>query len=174
MKHNNIGVYYDLNDYAGFFRRFACLLIDAGFIGLIYIIFVSLMPSSESPNIQFALLDLLWLIFAFIYYTILKASAIKTLGYRLMGIKIVTLKGRAPNFLTMLYRLSRSLLGPFQLPFDILWLTNDENRQTLRDKCVGTYVIKENAVPVGTGVIAAVNYLVLGFDLLFKAVKRNG
>lgn len=173
MGKNKIGVYYDLNDYAGFFRRFISLLIDFVFILFILFFFLLIKESLDETNIVLDNLVFVWLIFMVIYFTILKASSLRTIGYRLMGIKIVTLKGQKPNFVTMLFRFFLWLFGPFQLPYDILWLINDEHRQCMRDKCAGTYVIKKNAKPVGEGNINVINYLILGFNLLFEVVTRE-
>ena len=43
------------------------------------------------------------------------------------------------------------LFGPIEWIVAILWLTGEETKQTFRDKHVGTYVVKENANPIGNG-----------------------
>lgn len=73
----------------------------------------------------------------------------------------------------MLLRFLLILFGPFQLPFDILWILNDPNKQSLRDKVSGTYVVKVDAVVLRQGEITAKEYFILGFCLLFKELDRE-
>ena len=97
----------------------------------------------------------------------------RTIGYRIMKIRIVNLQGEKPKFYMMLYRFLLGALAPFNLIFDILWLVDDDNKQSMRDKFAGTYVIKQNAKPSGSNVISAENLLVMTNNLWFKAVKRD-
>jgi len=49
----------------------------------------------------------------------------------------------------MTFRFALLAIGPFELLTDLLWLTGEETKQTLRDKFVGTYVVKKTAIPIG-------------------------
>jgi hypothetical protein len=64
-------------------------------------------------------------------------------------------------------------LGPLILFVDILWLTGEENRQTLRDKMFATYVIKRQAQPEGTGKILYYFQTFLLWCWTFREVKRS-
>lgn len=54
---------------------------------------------------------------------------------------------------------------------DVIWLTNDERRQALRDKFAHTYVIRSGAVPLGHGAIVYTPYTILGTNFLFAEVR---
>jgi uncharacterized RDD family membrane protein YckC len=52
------------------------------------------------------------MLFAFVYLVALKSSSIRTVGYRLVGVRIVNHKGERPSFLFMAIRLLSWMLGP--------------------------------------------------------------
>jgi hypothetical protein len=56
--------------------------------------------------------------------------------------------------------------------FDLLWLTGDDYKQTLRDKFAGTVVIRKKAVPAGTGEIRLNRYQMLGYSFVFYEVRK--
>lgn len=63
--------------------------------------------------------------------------------------------------------------GPLNFFVDILWLNGEENRQTLRDKMFGTYVIKRQAQPEGTGKILYYHQTFLLMSWVFREVERS-
>ena len=65
------------------------------------------------------------------------------------------------------------MIGPFELIFDIIWLTQEQTKQTLRDKYVGTYVINKNAVPITNSIIQNVTLNVMGWSLVYDEVKED-
>jgi len=123
-------------------------------------------------NIGDGFVLLIWFIISTLYFTIIKSSNVKTLGYRLLGLRIVNLGGSKPSFSQMILRHLISLIGPFQLPYDIIWIVQDDQKQTLRDKFVGTYVIKSKAKPIFENKIFTFYYFVHGFLFLFEEVKH--
>jgi uncharacterized RDD family membrane protein YckC len=108
-----------------------------------------------------------------LYLTVLKRTDFGTLGYWLTGVKIVNLKGKRPSLWQMTFRFIMLILGPFNFIVDVLWLGGDEHRQTLRDKVVGTYVVKDEAIPLGEGEQTLVPYFFLTWCLMFREVKRG-
>ena len=88
-------------------------------------------------------------------------------------VEIVDLKGGRPSWLTMTNRFISLVLGPVHLIMDLLWLIGEQEKQTLRDKIAGTYVIRKNAQPIGTGTLTVVIYHILGFALSFRELRRD-
>jgi hypothetical protein len=78
-QHQQLGVYYELEDYASVWRR---LLIDAVDIPLALAISIVLLAAvasefDDTPGLLFALLAVTW----FGYFVVLKGSRYRTLGY---------------------------------------------------------------------------------------------
>ena len=111
--------------------------------------------------------------FAYLYLTILRGSQLRTLGYILTGVKIVNLKGATPSFFWINIRLFFWFLGPFVPLFDLIWCWGDENRQMLRDKLAGTYVVRRTALPVGSGPIGATTLFVFGLTFVYPEVSKS-
>ncbi|RPH99193.1 MAG: RDD family protein [Calditrichaeota bacterium] len=164
------GVFFQTRDYGSIGRRFLAAIID---IMILVVVFFILSATGQlfSENWAVNLLIFVFIVFTTVYLTWIKKSPLRTLGYRLAGIKIVTLQNKPPSLVTMFFRLLLMLFYPFQFPIDTLWLINDPHRQSLRDKLTCTYVIREDTIPVGERQIICVNYCLLGFNFLFKEVK---
>ncbi len=163
------GVYYRQEDYAGFWKRCIAWLIDLTvillFVGLYgYLVFSFIEDSSFAVKVSFSGS----LLSAYAYLAILKSSRFKTLGFKVAHITIVDLKGEKPSWSTMLVRFLLMTLGPFTLLYDLLWLTGETTRQTLRDKYMGTYVIKNDSTPLGMGKIRSVRLDFMGWHLIFR------
>jgi len=168
----NIGVYYNKKDYAGFFKRTIIAVIDLSVIFVIATIAVSVnnyLMNDDKTLFRFNAISILTILI--LYMALLKRSKYRTLGYIIAGVKIVNLKGEKPSVFQMISRLFLFLLGPIGLIIDIIWLTSETTKQTLRDKYVGTYVINKNASPAGEGPLQSVNIEVLGWRLFFREVK---
>ena len=168
-------VYYDIHDCAGFWRRAASLVVDLVAIALITIFFlwvlstVGLVSMDVDPTPRtLALLC----VPAYVYLTVLKRSSVRTPGYWLTGLRIVDLKGRPPSMFTMSLRLAWWLLGPINPILDFLYLSEDEQRQTIRDKLMGTLVVKVAAHPAGHGAKTYDRAGFMGLMLTFPTVKR--
>jgi len=166
------GVYFSPGDYIGITRRMIILAVDVFVLVLGYIVFgtlyIGITGHDPSGTFHWSYLGLAWS-----YLTILKASRLRTVGYRLTGARILNLRGEQPSFLRMTFRLLLWLFGPFNLVFDLFWAGNDEDRQTLRDRFAGTCVVKRSAHPVGTGEIHFAYYNALGFNLMYPRVVRR-
>lgn len=168
-QHKQVGVYYELEDYASVWRR---LLIDAvDFpVALALSVVVAAVASGfdEAPGLLVAALTIVW----FVYFVLLKASRYRTLGYIVAKARIVNLTGDRPGVFSLILRLLFVIGGPLNSLIDLFWLTGDPDRQALRDKFASTYVIREDAVPVGSGIVRLRTYTFWGMTFLFREVTR--
>ncbi|MCG8700044.1 MAG: RDD family protein [Bacteroidales bacterium] len=165
-------VYYNRDNYAGFLRRLLIAVVDicviVGLLFFLTFVFTLLFGSTRlSMQVSFFCLCIL----AYIYLVLLKRS-VGTLGYLLMGVKIVDLTGGRPSILRMTGRFLWLFTLPLSLCFDLIWMTGEETRQTVRDKTVGTYVIKKKAVPAGTGQLQLKVISVLSLCLRYREVEK--
>jgi len=181
------GVYYESGDYGSLGKRFLAIAVDSCFILILALIVAWIWSFFTKPPDMNFVISHGWLsiailspkyfwfctIMAYFYLSIIKPTKARTIGYRLANLKIVDLKGNQPSISKMTWRFILLIFGPFSLLIDLFWLGGDENRQTLRDKFVGTYVIKPNATPVGSGSIIYATYYLFGYSLIFQEVKRK-
>ncbi len=170
----NFGVIFDKKDYAGFINRVVIAVVDLIVIFIIsaIVLYISdfLIYEEESYfkfNFFFFSLFSIW------YLALLKRSRFRTIGYILTGVKIVNLKGEKPSVFKMIFRVLLLLIGPFELIIDIIWLTQETTKQTLRDKYVGTYVVDQNAIIVGTGRFQIVTLGFMGFNVTYREIKEE-
>jgi uncharacterized RDD family membrane protein YckC len=168
------GVYWAPEHYAGLVRRFVIIGVDSVvicFVPAIIIVLVFDLPKNIDQI--FSSKTYVFLLFSYLYLAIIKRSEWGTVGYRLTGVRIVNLEGKVPSLWRMTFRFLLLIFGPFHILIDILWLGGDENKQTLRDKIVGTYVIKHDAPPLGRGPQQLVAYYLLGWNFWFREVRRS-
>ena len=146
----DVGIFFDLENYAGILKRSTAWVIDILFLIIILAILVYILYFTISEEI-IVIKIAFWtfLLITYIYLSVLKPSRFRTIGYIVAGLKIVNLKGEKPSWNTMLTRFVMLGFSPFAFMIDILWLTGEKTKQTLRDKFVGTYVIDNNAIPTG-------------------------
>jgi len=167
-----MGVYYHRKDYVGVTRRLLIDLIDVpvalALSGLVVVAAWTVLPDvKESPGIVLLLCGVV----GFAYFVLLKRSRFRTLGYIALGAQIVDLKGGQPSILSLLGRLFFAFVGPLNFLIDLLWLTGDANRQAIRDKFAGTYVVRLHAMPAGAGPIRVRTYMFWGMTFLFREVR---
>lgn len=164
------GVYFASDDYVGFMRRVVILLVDLAVLIGVYGVFGTLFVGmSDDPSGTFFLI---YLLFAWAYLTVLKASSVRTLGYWVAGSKILNLRGERPSVFRMTCRLLLWGFGPFNLFFDLWWSVIDDDHQTLRDRFTGTCVVNNRAEPIGTGEIHFAYYNAFGFALMYPCVMH--
>ena len=168
-------VFYHASDYAGFFRRIVAIVVDL--VALLAILLACNLSldligaiSLDEDNLQG------WYVVSIIivgypYLTLLKRSRLRTPGYWLAGLRIVDLKGRPPSMFLMTLRLFWWVLGPINPLIDLLFMTSDDRRQTIRDKLIGTYVIKKNAAPAGFGHKTIGSRSFMGMMLMYPVVR---
>ena len=170
------GVYYEDDDYAGFVQRALALSID--FVVLVFIgglIFV-LLEAIGGWESERGFVRVFWPTFgvwAWLYLAVLKRSSVRTLGYRITGLRVVNLRGERPSIIRMTFRFLLWVAGPFHLLFDLLWQGADSEKQTLRDCFSGTYVVQCAAAPAGEGWLRLARYGSMGLTLTYPRVRRD-
>ena len=162
------GAYFLPSDYVGLVPRIAILVVDLATLAALYMIVgIIVLNFTEISDDQFLVL---FAVMAWLYLTVLKASRIRTVGYQLLGARIVNLKGEKPSIFRMTFRFLLCLFGPFSFIFDLLWVSTDDQKQTLRDRFAATCVIKHSAEQAGQAEIRFVFYNALGFNLMYQQV----
>jgi len=164
------GVFYSLSDLAGLGRRSLVLVIDLGIVFAVCGVVVTLVPDVGIPQ---RLANVVAFAIAWAYLAGLKAGPAGTLGYRLARVQLVTIEGKPAGLGRSTCRFLFLFGGPLNFVFDLLWLTTDANRQTLRDKLSGTYVVRRGAVPAGNGVIRYSTYFIATMSFLLAEVSRK-
>jgi uncharacterized RDD family membrane protein YckC len=168
------GVYYAVNDYAGLLKRYFIIGVDLTVI-YIFSLFVIVAFFDLPEKRELLIVSKLHVVFfiSYIYLVIVKRSDWGTLGYILAGVRIVSLEGEKPPIWNMTLRFLLLIFGPVHFILDILYLSGDKYKQTLRDKIVGTYVIAQDAVPIGRGEQMYVSYFFFGWSIVFREVKMS-
>ena len=153
-------------DYPGIWMRAAIVLIDSVVLLCVSFTFAMFCYAVGVRNP-----DGMWLasslVFFYVYLTVLKQSQVRTVAFRVMGARIVNDKAERPSIFRMMFRLLIWAVGPFNVLMDFLWLGGDRNRQTLRDKFSGTWVVRRNAVPASSAKRKATSYNVGGLTCIF-------
>ncbi len=178
MVDNSLGdaEYYDSKDYAGFATRLLVMVIDAFVLLLVAILlwmpfaaFLMFGSHDSDPSGYFCLI---FLIATWIYLAPVKRSNFGTIGFRILGVKLVSAKGGCPSLFNMTIRMLMWMFGPFNIVLDLLWLGADTESQSLRDCYLGTYLIKRNAKPIGRAPLRLTHYNAMGFTLAYPRVCR--
>jgi uncharacterized RDD family membrane protein YckC len=164
------GVFYSLSDLAGLGRRSLVLAVDLGVVFVVCGLVVTVVPHAGIPQrlANFGAFGIAWA-----YLAGLKAGPAGTLGYRLARVRLVTLQGTPAGLGRSTCRFLFLFGGPLNFVFDLLWLTTDDNRQTLRDKLSGTYVVRRGASPAGSGAITYSTYFIATMSFLLAEVTRT-
>jgi uncharacterized RDD family membrane protein YckC len=164
------GVYFAPDDYVGIIRRVIIMTVDLAVLVGVYILFAAaFIAMADDLNGTFILI---YIAFAWVYLTVLKASRIRTVAYWLTGSRILNLRGKRPSVFRMTFRELLWAIGPFNFLLDLLWSGIDDDRQTLRDRFAGTCVVKRRAESMGTAEIHLMRYYAFGFALMYPRVMR--
>lgn len=163
------GVYYAASDYVGLWPRIVILVVDTIVLLVGWALFAFLSQLIGYPGI----FTLLTIAFVWWYEVPLKRSRFRTLGYWLMGCKIVNLRGEPPSYFMLTFRALMWASGPFNFLFDLFWCGIDDDRQTLRDRFSSTCVVKVNAEPVGSGSVQLTRFFAAGMALMYPRVVHR-
>ena len=171
------GVLFRRDDCASVWRRVVAWILD----GVILIVAVTLaeyvwwfvLAGLEITTLfSIGSSALLWTL----YLGPLKRSAWRTVGYRVAGLRIVSLSGNPPGLWALFLRSTMAALWTLScstlLFVDLFWIGQDDQRQTLRDKIAGTVVVRADAAPIATGVQAMRIYSFAGWTLYLREVKK--
>ena len=165
-----LGAVYALSDHAGFMQRLLIDVVDFSLVGLLWLTLTWL---GERAGLPASIGRGAAVLLAWVYLAALKVTPRGTLGYRMLHVKLVDLQGNSVHLWKASLRFLLLFLGPANFLFDIFWLTGDPNRQTLRDKIAGTYVVRDHAVPVDRGPITYPMYFVGSLSFVIPEVLRR-
>lgn len=127
--------------YAGFWIRFAALIIDAIILSLVYgIIMFLFMGGLTNPEPSVVPIILLTLI-GVGYFTVMESSSRQgTIGKRAVGIKVGNANGGQISFANALGRYFAKIISSAILYIGYLMAGWDPKKQALHDKIAHTYV----------------------------------
>jgi lipoprotein NlpI/uncharacterized RDD family membrane protein YckC len=134
---------YDRKDYGGFWRRYFADFFDGIFLAIAFGIVNAI---SENP-IAILILDIMIFLTYMIGFKVYKGA---TPGYRILGMRTVSIDGAEVTVKQVVVRLLSSIPSGLALGLGFIWIAIDRNRQAWHDKVAGTYVIKSGANPVRT------------------------
>jgi len=146
----------------GFWKRFAAAMIDAGVILPVSLVMCWLassvadvhLPASRHHGLDFwldlflasdpALIGALGLTLAIaaVYLLIFQITLGRTLGMRVLKIRIIDIYGDAPSTLRAVIRTTGYLLGFVTLGLGFVWVGFDSEKRGLHDWIASTYVVK--------------------------------
>lgn len=174
------GAIYNRKDYLGLGRRLGIVVVDLivfSAIALILAFIASIIEGISGLKPDDPMTAVLYMvpimIAGLIYFPVLKATRIGTVGYMLFKAQLVNLKGERASIVKSTVRFMFFILGPFNFIFDLIWLGSNKQRQTFRDLFVGTYVIGRKAEPVSRGRIIYPTYDVLGWNFVCSEVEDD-
>jgi hypothetical protein len=116
---------YDRDEYASFWRRAVAAVLDGLILGI---------PVALITLINETVGGLLGLAAFALYHIGLKSARGTTPGYRLTGIKLVSMDGAAVTLRQVAIRQISSLLSAFPCWLGFFWIAFDSNRQAWHDK----------------------------------------
>jgi uncharacterized RDD family membrane protein YckC len=164
------GVFYRMSDYAGIRVRLCIVAID---LVILWILIYLLSIVAESSEFLSGAFVSVCFILCYAYLAVLKSTPLGTIGYMLAGVKLVDLRGQQASLWRSTFRFGFLVIGPMNPLFDIIWLGGDPNKQSLRDKFAGTYVVRDKAPHAGHGPIAYQIYCMFGYNFIFAEVTRT-
>lgn len=161
------GVLYATSDLISLPRRYLIMITDFAVLLALGLILAYLADFDTSESFLMA-----WFGLALVYMVVLKRSRVRTLGYRIVGAKIVNLRGKPPSILRMLFRALLMQIGPANPLFDVLWSGHRDDR-TMRDLLSGTYVVDIDAQPARHGRIVYSHMFVFSYSLMYREVQDS-
>lgn len=166
------GVYFAADDYIGAGRRLLMVCVDAVVLGVMVWVLSSVWFYLFGNYELFAggVVLAMWL-----YLVPLKRSGFRTIGYRVIGAKLVNLKGARPALWLLTLRSLLWLFGfsPVTLMLEFLWCRVDDDRQSLRDRITNTCLVKHHATPIGTGEVHTAYYFSCGYMFAYSHVVHQ-
>ena len=127
---------------AGFFQRFAALLIDGILLGIVTGILWALLGRTAAYGIN--------LLIGLVYFAYFEGSpAGQTIGKRALGIRVIDYRTGGPlGFGKALGRYLGRILSQIPCLLGYFWMLWDREKQTWHDKLAGTVVVPTSAYPV--------------------------
>jgi len=139
--------------YAGFWTRFAAVLIDGIIIGIIqgilsvFAIGSAFVSSANDPNAfvsRFVKLYLIIFLIQWLYFALMESSAGQaTLGKKAMGIKVTDEQGNRISFGRASGRFFSKFISSIIVCIGYLMMLWSDKKQCLHDKIAGTLVVRK-------------------------------
>lgn len=170
------GTYFPRPAYAGLCRRFVIQVIDLIVLFAVAVLMSVLLfdvlewdldDDKDFKKYLALLVGWSW------FYLVLMESLWGTVGFWLAGVKIVDHQANRPSLIRMTFRACVLILGPINPLLDLVWVGSDAHGQTIRDKLSGTYVVRKNAMAIGTGPIRLHYYSLLGMTIPFAEIDHS-
>jgi uncharacterized RDD family membrane protein YckC len=158
-------VFYARSDLAGLSARLAIGAIDLSV--LTFLIVITALPLAIL-GVE-AALKVLVIPIAWAYMAALKRTRVGTLGYRMMGFRLVGLDGRP---VSLFHATARFVVLLWLAGVDTFSMVSDENAQTFRDKFAQTYVVRRNAEPAGVARVSYNHYFGFGGSIALADIYR--
>jgi uncharacterized RDD family membrane protein YckC len=127
---------------AGFWRRFAALVIDSLIIGVVYAVLLLIFDQGVAYALN--------LVVNYAYYTMLEGGPTgQTVGKRALGIRVIDFRAGGPiGYGRGFLRNIAKILSGLVLLLGYLWMLWDKEKQTWHDKLATTVVVPVDAYPV--------------------------
>lgn len=128
---------------AGFWRRFAAVLVDAVLFAVVFGILGAFMSRSAANGLS--------TLAGLIYFTYFEGSASgQTVGKKALGIRVIDFKtGGAVGYGRAFIRYIGRFVSTIALLLGYLWMLWDKEKQTWHDKMAGAVVVPTSSYPVG-------------------------
>ena len=133
--------------YAGFWKRFAAILID----GLITSTVTSplYVAFAKSPSARATFVSTFGTVVSWLYSSFMESSPWQaTLGKRAMAIQVTDLAGNRINFARATGRYFAKILSALTFGIGFLMAAFTKRKQALHDMVAGTLVVNQSRVPV--------------------------
>lgn len=135
--------------YAGFWIRFAAILVDSLFlVGISYLLFNPLRRLMGYEEEIFSPVDLIELVVQFLYFILLTWWSGQTLGKMLLGIRVISgrtdgQRGNLSFWQSFLREFVGKILSFIPLGLGYFWVGWNEKKRGWHDMIANTYVIKQ-------------------------------
>ncbi len=191
-------VWFRSEDYASIARRIGAFLLDHAFLfSLLIVVMLTVifpLPAElaermrstpvverqamtaewlKSPESMHRLMWRLrgWLVFCVAYYTVFRRLRGGTVGYRIMGIRLIDKTGHPPSLGTLFKRFFVAAIATLPLGASYLKCRKSSKRQAFHDWWCGTWLVRKRAVPAGRGKVSYQPLLLGTFMLTFIDVE---
>lgn len=159
-------------DHAGFMRRLIATAIDV-VVSVLAMMFTTIMIIWLEPPAWVLTAAPLAVVVGYLVF--LKRSRVRTLGYRMAGVRIVNAYGEPPSAAVLLFRVCAGLflfsIGNVN-NMDYLTLTGRGPRGKLSDIISGTRVVRSDALSTGPGEFVTAYYF-LAATLVVREVRAK-
>ncbi|MBX3663394.1 MAG: RDD family protein [Burkholderiales bacterium] len=128
--------------YAGFWARFAAMMVDSAIIMIIGIVLIVLL-SMAMGGVGAVIGNIAFVILQFLYWPVMESSARQaTFGKRLMGLQVTDLEGGPTSFIKSLLRNLAKILSALILCIGFLMAAFTGRKQALHDMMTGCLVVR--------------------------------